>query len=171
VLFDETVTTHIAAGSGRGQLFRALDALASAEASGRSGLDRALTRYGSAVRGPGLAIVLSDFFDPALTLDGLRFLLYRGLSVAVVQVLADEEIDPPVDDELELVDIENPSMAPLVVSGGVLPAYQARLTEATAGLQSFCYERAAPFIRLVSSDNFGAFVSNCTRAGLLEPHS
>ena len=171
VLFDETVTTHIATGSGRGQLFRALDALASADASGRSGVDPALTRYGSAVRGPGLAIVLSDFFDPALTLDGLRFLLYRGLSVAVVQVLADEEIDPPVDDDMELVDIENPSMAPLVVSSGVLPAYRARLIEATAALQSFCHERAAPFIRLVSSDSFGAFVSNCTRAGLLEPHS
>ena len=170
-LFDETVTTHITPGSGRAQLFRALGVLASAEAAGRSGLDRALTRYGSAVRGPGLAIVLSDFFDPALTLDGLRFLLYRGLSLAVLQVLADEEIDPPVDGDMELVDIENASATPVAVSGGLLRAYQARLTEATAILQSFCHERAAPFIRLVSSDSFGAFVSNCTRAGLLEARS
>ena len=170
-LFDEAVTTHLATGSGRAQLFRVVDALAGAEASGRSGLDRALTRYGSAVRGPGLAIVLSDFFDSTLTLDGLRFLLYRGLSVAVMQVLADEEIDPNVDDDVELVDIEDPSADPVVVNGGLLRAYQNRLTEATADLQSFCHGRGVPFIRLVSPGSFSGFVSSCTRAGLLEPHS
>ena len=170
-LFDETVTAHVAAASGRAQLFRILDVLAGAEASGCSAPDRALTRYGSAIRGPGLAIVFSDFFDPALTLDGLRFLLYRGLSLAVIQVLADEEIDPHIDDDVELVDIENASAPPLVVGRDLLPSYQARLTKATADLQSFCHERGVPFIRLVSSDSFGAFINSCTRTGLLEPHA
>ena len=170
-LFDETVTAHVGAASGRAQLFRILDVLAGAEASGRSAPDRALTRYGSAIRGPGLAIVLSDFFDPALTLDGLRFLLYRGLSLAVIQVLSDEEVDPHIDDDVELVDIENASAAPLVVSHDLLQSYQARLTKATADLQSFCHGRGVPFIRLVSSDSFGGFINSCTRTGLLEPHA
>lgn len=167
-MFDDAIGTHIAAGCGRTQLFRVFDALKTVEARGPSSLDRALTRYGAAVHGPGLAVVMSDFFDPGLTLDGMRYLLSRGLRVAIVQILANEELDPRIDDDVEIVDIENTSAPPIVVNRGALEAYHAQMRRASADLDAFAASRSLPFIRLVSSCGFGELVSGCSGAGLVE---
>ena len=46
-------------------------------------------------RGKGVAVVLSDFMDKGGYEDGLRYLAARNLDVYAIQVLAQEEIDPP----------------------------------------------------------------------------
>jgi uncharacterized protein (DUF58 family) len=169
-MFSDTIGTHVAPGSGRPQLFRIFDALTSVEARGPSSLDRALTMYGAAVRGPGLAIVMSDFFDAHLTLDGVRYLLSRGLRVALVQVLANDELDPRIEDDVEIVDLEDASAPPVVVTRGALEAYHAHMRRASADLHTFAASRSLPFIRLVSSCGFGEIVSGCSGAGLVERH-
>jgi uncharacterized protein (DUF58 family) len=169
--FDDEIGTHIAAGCGRAQLFRVFGALEFMEARGPSSLDRALTRYGAAVRGPGLAVVLSDFFDPGLTLDGVRYLLARGLRVALVQVLASDELDPRIEGDEEIVDLEDPSAAPIVVNRGALEAYHAHMRRASADLHSFAADRRLPFVRLVSSGGVRQIVSGCSSAGLIERYA
>jgi uncharacterized protein (DUF58 family) len=168
--FDNAIDAHIAPSGGRTQLFRIFDALKTVEARGPSSLDRALTRYGAAVRGPGLAVVMSDFFDTGLTLDGVRYLLSRGLRVALVQILANEELDPHIDDDVEIVDLEDTSAPPILVTRGALEAYHAHMRRASADLHAFAASRSLPFVRLVSSGGFGALVTECSDAGLVERH-
>lgn len=168
--FDETVRTHLAPTAGRPQLFRVFEALGSVSAGGRSSIDRSLTGYGGAARGPGLAVVLSDFFDPASQMDGLRFLLYRGFTVAAVQVLAAEELDPVISGDTELVDIEDPSGAPVLVDAAAVRAYRGRLAGATHELQEFCGRRGLAYLRVMSSSGFEGLVSGCTQAGLFDLH-
>jgi uncharacterized protein (DUF58 family) len=167
-MFDEVVVRHIAAAARRTQVFRIFEALRTATASGRSALNRALTAYGATVRGPGLAVVFSDFFDPDFTLDGVRFLLYRRLSVAMVQVLSDEELNPPLVDDAEITDVENDGAPAVAIDRDRVRTYQARLAQATADLQSFCATAGVPFVRLVTSDGFTSVIHSCTDAGLLE---
>jgi len=45
-------------------------------------VEQALIDYGARARGPGLAVVISDFFDSWWAFDGLRYLLYPGLTPA-----------------------------------------------------------------------------------------
>src|SRR5437870_9476688 len=97
--FDDTVRSYVAPAAGRAQLFKVFDTLRSAAHGGRSALNKALFDYGAAARGPGLAVVISDFFEPAGAFDGLQFLMYRGLTPAIVQIVAPEELDPNLDDE------------------------------------------------------------------------
>jgi uncharacterized protein (DUF58 family) len=169
--FDEAVRRHAAVATGTAQLFRIFELLKTIQPSGRSRLDRALAAYGNAVRGPGLAVVLSDFFDPALTLDGLRFLLFRGLAVAVVQVLAEEEIDPRVTGPTELVDVEDPAGRIVNVDAASARAYLARLSRATSELTEFCAGQAVPFVRVRASSSFDQVITACTRGGLLALHA
>jgi uncharacterized protein (DUF58 family) len=168
--FDSDIEGYTAARSGRPHLFRIFEMLTAVRAVGASSLDLALTRYGAAVRGPGLAVVLSDFFDPKLTLDGFRYLMFRGLSLAIVQILADEEISPVFDDAVEIVDIEDPSAQPIVVIRDAIREYRTRMERASGDLRSFCATRGVPFIRLSSSCAFDDFVKTCSDAGLLELH-
>jgi uncharacterized protein (DUF58 family) len=169
--FDDEIGTRIAPGCGRAQLLRIFAALAFLEARGPSSLDRALTRYGAAVRGPGLAVVLSDFFDAGLTLDGVRYLLARGLRVALVQILASDELDPRIEEDEEVVDLEDPSAAPIVVNRGALEAYHEHMRRASADLHSFAADRRLPFVRLVSSGGVNEIVSGCSSAGLIERYT
>jgi len=122
---------------------------------------------GDLERGPGLVVVVSDFFDPAGASEGLRYLLHRGLTPAVVQVLAPEELDPQLSASAELVNIEEPSAPPLVVGPDVLAAYRSVLFEMQAALGEFCLTHGLPWASVDSSSSFSQLLHACRHAGLL----
>ena len=169
--FNNTVRNYVAPAAKRSQIFKVFNTLRSTPAGDRSSLNKALFDYGAAARGPGLAVVISDFFEASGAFDGLRYLLYRGLTPAVVQVVADEELHPDLPDEAELVDLEDPDGDPLVVDAAAVAAYREQLVEASASLERFCRVQGLAHTRLVSSVPFQSLVSTCRQAGLLDVHA
>jgi uncharacterized protein (DUF58 family) len=165
--FDDRVRARVRPAAGRAQLHRVLGALTHLPGGGRSAIDPALTSYAEAVRGPGLAIVLSDFLDADAREDGLRYLRYRGLAPVPIQVLADEDLAPPVTGETELVDSEDPSAAPLLVDAAAVRAYRDRLDARVARLRQFCATHHLPYLQVPSSTPFDDLVTVSVRAGLL----
>lgn len=164
--FDATVRTCLPPESGRGQLFRLFRALEDARCDGHSDLDGALSGYGTVARGPGLAVVISDFFDPRGAVGGLRQLLHRGLTPVLIHVRAPEEIDPAMEDDAEIVDIEQPG-TPVLVDRDTAVVYRARLAEHRAALGEFCRAHGLVSIDVVSSDSFRTVLDACRRSGLL----
>ncbi len=57
------------------------------------------------VRGAALAVVVSDLLDPTPWRPALVALRARGLDAAFLQVLADDDLDPP-EGRFEVVDVE-----------------------------------------------------------------
>src|ERR1039458_9000788 len=57
-------------------------------------------------RQAGVAVVLSDFLDPAGYESGLTALVGRGFQVDLVQILAPDELSPATFGDLRLVDSE-----------------------------------------------------------------
>jgi uncharacterized protein (DUF58 family) len=165
--FTDTVTSHLQPAAGRPQMFRVFETLRAATGGGRSGIDRALTAYGGAVRGGGLVVVLSDFFQPGGALKGLQYLLYRGLTPAVVQIVASEELRPDITEDVELVDIEDPAAAPVVVDASAVAAYAENFARASLELGEFCARHGLPWLRVESSLPFEGHVRACMRAGLM----
>ncbi len=165
--FDERIAHRVAPASGRPQLFRVMAALDGTASEGVSAIGRSLMDYGAVERGPGLVVIISDFFDPAGTFEGLRYLLHRGLTPAVVQVLASEELDPSAATDTELVDVEDPSAAPLLIDRDAIAAYRSRLDEMRAALGEFCLTHGLPWIEIGSADSFNQLLHACRRAGLL----
>jgi len=165
--FTETIAAHLPPATGRPQIFRIFETLRSAQASGRSNLNRALMDYASGTRGGGLAVVLSDFFQPAGSLEGLQYMLYRGLTPAVVQVVAAEEIRPEIEEDVELHDVEEPSAAPVIVDAAAVATYQRNVEHTTAQLGEFCSRHGLPWARVESSVSFENQLDACVRAGLI----
>jgi uncharacterized protein (DUF58 family) len=168
--FDTAIRAHVPAAGGRPQLFKVFDALQAARPHGRSSLDAPLTAYGSLVRGPGLAVVLSDFFDRDTRMDGLRFLLYRGLSVVVAHVLADTEIDPVFREDVELMDVERTDEPAITVDAGAVAAYRSQFDAFVGGIRGFCSQHRMSYLQLRSSASFGDLVAAVTRAGVIGLH-
>jgi uncharacterized protein (DUF58 family) len=165
--FDEAIERRVTPTAGRPQLARVFETLSAATPRRASAITRALKDYGAAVRGPGLAIVLSDFFDAGGAFEGLRYLLHRGLTPVVVQVVAAEELEPALVDDVELLDIEDPAATPLHVDAQAAAAYRARMAALTAALGEFCVTRGLPWLQVRSCDSFEAWLQACQRAGLL----
>jgi uncharacterized protein (DUF58 family) len=165
--FDAAIRAHIAPASGRPQLFRVFGALESIVADGSATTDHALIDYGTAVRGPGLAVVLSDFFHADSTLDGLRYLIYRDLTPAVIQVVAPEELQPDIPEDVDLGDLEDPSAPPVPAEAASIAAYLQELARVSSTLETFCLRHGLPWLRVASSAPFDRILTACQQAGLL----
>jgi uncharacterized protein (DUF58 family) len=168
--FASVVHAHLGAASGRQQLVRVLALLEAAAPAGPSSLDDSLIAFGAAVRGPGLVVVLSDFLDAGRSLAGLRYLLHRGLTPAVVQIIAPEDVDPIVTDETEIFDVERDSVAPLVVDGSVVDAYRLRVREHCASLRDFCASHRLAWAQVSPTLPFAGQIARLEHSGLLIAH-
>jgi uncharacterized protein (DUF58 family) len=165
--FRERVASYMPPAEGRAQLLRTLEMLAALTPSGESSIDRALEHYASAARGPGVAVVLSDYFEPGAGVRGLQYLMYRGLTPAVLQVVAREEIDPELLSDTELVDVEQPHADRLTVDPGAIAAYRKRLDEHETMLRDFCAAHGCPWGRLVSDMSFRQIIGALESSGVV----
>jgi len=167
--FDTTIRDVLVPAAGPLQWGRILHTLAAATAGGESATNQALVEYGSLTTGPGLAIVISDFFDEHGAFEGLQYLAHRRLTPALIQVVAPEELDPPIDDA-ELLDVERPNTRGLIVDRRAVERYKERLARHTNELAEFCAAHDMPWTRVVSSMPFPELLRACIDAGLLASH-
>ena len=165
--FSEGLVAHVPPAAGRPQMFRIFATLREAAGSGRSAIHKALVDYASAVRGGGLVVVISDFFQPHDTTEALEYLLYRGFTPSVIQVVAADEVRPGVLGEEEIVDIEDASAAPIVIDAAAVASYLDRFARESSRLSEFCTRRGLPWLRVESSLPFEAQVHACVKAGLM----
>lgn len=120
-------------------------------ASGAVNLNDALRRGALEARQAGLAVVLSDFLDPAGYEAGLGALVGRGFQVNAVQILAPEEIEPTNFGDLRLVDSETGEHREVTFGKFRLKAYRQTVENFRQRLKEFCTARGISFFS-VSSD-------------------
>jgi uncharacterized protein (DUF58 family) len=130
------------------QFFRNLTALT---ASGAANLNEALRRGALEARHAGLAVVLSDFLDPAGYEEGLTALVARGFQVDIVQILAPEELSPSTYGDLRLVDSETGGMQEVTFGRYRLKAYQQTVQNFIQRLREFCQGRGINFFTVASN--------------------
>ncbi len=119
--------------------------------AGATDLNRALYDLGRVITGPGLAIVISDFLSPSGYQTGLRSLARLRQEVALVQVLAPDEIEPDLQGDWQLRDSEGSGSIDVSITPTVLEAYRRRLEMYMQELASFAHDHAMTYA-MVPSD-------------------
>jgi uncharacterized protein (DUF58 family) len=120
-------------------------------ARGAVELNQALRRGAVAARQAGVAIVLSDFLDPAGYETGLNALIGRGFQVHVIQILSPDELNPQTFGDLRLMDAETGATQEITFGKYRLKAYQQTVQNFCGRLREFCQGRGMNFFS-VSSD-------------------
>jgi uncharacterized protein (DUF58 family) len=147
---DEEVGPTLGPLWGRGQAAKLIDGLSGWRAQRATDLGRALGGYASSTgRRPGLAIVVSDFLSPTWE-DGLRALLRRRHELAVVHLLCPEEVNPPIGEELRLIDRETGRHVEIHLDAPALDAYARRFAEWSGAIERFCAHHGAVYCRVDS---------------------
>jgi hypothetical protein len=130
------------------QFFQNLNALT---AGGAVDFNEALRRGALEARHTGLAIVLSDFLDPAGYESGLTALVGRGFQVNVVQILAPEELAPSTFGDLRLVDSESGGLQEVTFGRYRMKAYQQTVQNFIQRLREFTTKRGINFFMAPSN--------------------
>lgn len=135
---------------GRSALVRYLGELETTTAAGETHLVDWLRQLCIGTRRPGLLCVVSDFLDPDPVLRELDLARAQGHHVALVQVLAAEELVPEFEGDLELVDAETGAQVALTMDAAALAAYQSALAGLCERLRAWSRQRGHAYVRVSS---------------------
>ena len=105
----------------------------------------ALRRGALEARRAGVAVLLSDFLDPAGYEAGLTALVGRGFQVSAVQILAPEELAPMKFGDLRLIDSETGAEQEVTFGRYRLKIYQQTVQNFCQRLREFCTGRGIHF--------------------------
>jgi uncharacterized protein (DUF58 family) len=135
---------------GSGRVFRLLSTLSGiAAAEGPTDLVAAARHAAAQLTGRGLVILISDLLDPAAD-KVIRELAATGSELIVLHVLSPEEVDPPLEGDLRLVDAETGDGVDVTLDMATLDAYRQRLADWRAGLADLAARRRATYVELTS---------------------
>jgi uncharacterized protein (DUF58 family) len=120
-------------------------------AKGSANFNEALRRGALEARQAGVAVVLSDFLDPAGYESGLTALVARGFQVDAVQILSPDELAPSTFGDLRLVDAETGGMEEVTFGRYRLGSYQQMVQNFCQRLREHCQTRGINFFLASSS--------------------
>jgi len=137
---------------GRDGLPALLRELSAPAASGSANLGRAVDATLERASRPGLLVVISDFFDSGPVTRALSRAAAAGHQVALIQVLAREEIEPSFDGDYSLIDSETDAAVELSMDAGAIDAYVSRLAGLIEELRSWARKHRASYVRITNDE-------------------
>ena len=120
-------------------------------ARGQADFNQALRRGALEARQAGVAVVLSDFLDPAGYEAGLTALVGRGFQVNAVQILAPDELAPATFGDLRLIDAETGMQQEVTFGRYRMATYQQMVQNFCQRLREYCQGRGINFFMASSN--------------------
>lgn len=118
-------------------------------ASGKSNFSDAL-RSMEWKAGRGISVVITDGLLRDGLEEGLKYLKYKNQDVFLCMLLSPEELSPPLNGAIELVDSETGETVEVTVSNALLKKYEESLKQHMAKLQEQCRKWGIHFAMLSS---------------------
>jgi len=123
---------------GKSQYLEMLKFFQSLQPTAQTDLNGTLKEYAAICKNPGIAIVISDFFDPGGYQDGLKALAYRDFDINLIQVLDHEELSWSKTGNLLLNDCETGERKATFVDKDLLQRYRQKINGFIAGIKNYC---------------------------------
>jgi len=153
---DRVAVTALAARAGRrqvalrgsGRVFRLLAALSAiGAADGPTDLVAAVRHAAAQLTGRGVIVLLSDLLDPAAD-KVIRELAATGSELIVLHLLSPDELDPALEGDVRLVDVETGEDLDVTIDLATLDDYKARLAAWQEGFAQLAGRRGATYVPL-----------------------
>src|SRR5262245_15718650 len=153
---------------GKDQSWPAFGFLERLRTGGSTALAVALRRYFAVPRAHGLAVLISDFLDPAGFAPALDVLRNLHQDVLALHLVAREELEPDFTEDVELVDAEDGSTIVERMTPALLAAYRQALEQHGAAIDAYCNRQGWGYVRAVTDSSFEDLVLRALRReGLL----
>ncbi len=131
---------------GRRSVWRMVDYVSGIQPGETTSLADGVRNFCLRNSGRGIVVLITDLMDKSGYESALRYLVAQRQDVYVVHVLSQEELDPEVQGDLQLVDCEDQDVAEITVSAPLLARYKMTLNSFVAGAQDFCAKRGINYL-------------------------
>jgi len=98
-------------------------------------LSTSLRAFGRTRPKPGIAILITDGLDPSMA-QSIQELSSLRLELWVIQILSPQEVEPELEGDLRLVDVETNQMVEITANRDAILAYKANLAEHQQALRA-----------------------------------
>ena len=168
VAMADKVVAETGAMRGRRRVSQMIDFVAKLPAHGPSHFAEACKRFALANRQKGICVVLSDFFDKGGYENGLRYVAGGKYDLFCVQTLSPQEIEPDLQGDLKLRDMEDDDTAEVSMTQPLMKQYKANLNAYCLGLKDYVTRRGGTYLFSSTAVGFDTLVLNYLRErGLL----
>jgi uncharacterized protein (DUF58 family) len=149
------------------QMGTVLNALRDLACEGVTGHGTAFKEFVGQVRHPGIVVILGDLLGSDDVLTALRGLGARGHDIVVIQVLSEDDIEPPYGGPLRLVDAETEGALSVTVDAQLRGAYQSRLRLRLEHQEHGCRALGVEYLRASTAIAFDDVILRYLRQGRL----
>lgn len=131
------------------KLLRELDAILP---DGRTDLTAAIDGVLLRSARPGMLVVLSDFLDSGPFDQAIMRAASSGHDLALIQVLAPEELSPPYEGDLALYDAETGEVVEVTIDARAIEAYVEKLEGLFTRLRALARRTRAAYVRVPTTE-------------------
>ena len=143
---------------GSGRVFRLLSSLSAIEpAPGPTDLVAAARHAAAQLSGRGVIILISDLLDPAAD-RVIRELAATRSELIILHVLSPDELDPPLEGDLRLIDSETGDGIDITADLPTLDAYRQRLAAWKQSFADLAAKRQATYVDLSSETHLNDLI-------------
>jgi len=124
VPFDDHAPPPMRPLRGKSQFFRILRALSAVRPGGKTNITQSLQLFTRTQPRSGLAVIISDFYDPTGLGDSLRDLALRGFEPMVLHLCDRSLLDADIQGDLTLIDCETKQLREFVLTPALMAQYR-----------------------------------------------
>jgi len=146
--FSDDVIDHSDHYKGRGNIFHLFEFLNEHTLVGGTCFKESLTTFVRHNRRRGIAIVISDFLDPAGVENGLKTLIHNKFGIYGLHVVDPAEENPPLVGELNLIDSETGDALPVSVRRSTIESYRDFFRKHCDGVRRFLNSYDGHYIKV-----------------------
>jgi uncharacterized protein (DUF58 family) len=150
---------------GKNRIFRVLDFLRGIEGTGETNLGAATRAFTARKPRRGLAIVISDFFDPRgveAALDPLRFARFE---VVALHLVDREDARPASHGDLTLIDRETGATRDVALTPALIARFEEAHAAHAAKIEGHCRDKGIRYARVDVSEPFDEATLRLLREG------
>jgi len=154
---------------GRAYLLPMLKDLEKMTPLGALDVNTKLREYAMRARRPGMCFVFSDLMsDNGAYREGLSLLQGRGFEVTLIHILSPDEIQPSLEGDLRLIDVETGRAQEVTVDQEMMAVYKQRLETWQQEIAEFCLKRGIHYLALDTTTPWEELILfNLRRLGVL----
>jgi len=161
--FSSTLQAPLKLGRGRTQILRLFGFLNRLSCAGPTDLRAAIHKFTTLFPHPGLAVVVSDLFDPAGWRAAVEELARKKYQILIIHILDEEEMQPGFLGDVALVDAEGSRERRLFVDAELARRFQEELANYFRDIESACASLGIDYLRTTTKVPFDEFVLKSLR--------
>ncbi len=146
IAFNDAVTDTMPICSGRGQIFKVFNFLERLKADGNTSFEDAFKTFVSANHRRGLAVVLSDFYNPNGYEQALNFLHFQQFETYVIHLNDPSEVEPDARGDVDLLDAETGERFAMTITPKVKAQLKKAFDAYCMEIESYCSRRQMMYI-------------------------